>query len=632
MTDALPYRIADRIFEHLAAAGIEHCFYLPGGGAMHLNDALARQTRITPIHCHHEQAAGIAAETYARLHPSGIGLLLVTTGPGATNAITPLAGAAIDSIPLLIIAGQVKQSDRLPPFTPLRQRGVQEVPSLALAAPLAKRVLTLDDPVAVDPLLTLALRELTSGRPGPIWLEVPLNIQGAPYPLPRTPIPPLQPSAPPVPPPPLLAELLAALAESERPLLLVGHGVRIARGQQPLRRLLTRLPLPLVATWLAADLLPHDHPCYLGRVGQFAARAANFAVQNCDLLITLGARLDPTVTAYRPRDFARAARRVHIDIDPHQLAEHPPGALTIVADAAAFLIALDQTLSTAPPSSLPNPDRWGEWRARCADWKVRYPLPELPLSSEAEEADAISSLLSLTPLISEHLPPGITIVTGSSGQAIEVLQAALTLKEGQRLIHTSGLGAMGYGLPAAIGAALANRSAPVLCFESDGSLMLNLQELATLRALNLPILLIILDNRGYGSIRASQRRYFGRLLGVGPETGLYFPDWSRLLAAFDLPSTPIAGKSHLTVALTHHLTHPETLPHALLLPLPPEETLQPRVATHFTPDGQPISMPLEDMTPLLPLETLQREMATPLSPESYRVRAIDPPLSGEKSR
>ena len=307
------YRVADYIADFIADLGIGHVFLLPGGGAMHLVDAVGKHPRLAAVACLHEQACAIAAEAYARINEQ-LGVAMVTTGPGATNAITGVAGAWIESVPLLVISGQVKRADLLE-GAPLRQKGVQEVDIVSLVRPITKYAVTIREPLEIRRELEKAVLLARSGRGGPVWLDVPLDVQGAPVD-PAT-LPGYdQPTSPPAAPTAAqLEQLLELLRAAKRPLLLAGHGVRLAGAATGFRQLAEQLGVPVVTTWNALDLFPYDHPLLVGRPGVVALRAPNFAVQNCDLLISLGSRLDNIITAYHPRGFAREAQKVVVDVD-----------------------------------------------------------------------------------------------------------------------------------------------------------------------------------------------------------------------------------------------------------------------------------------------------------------------------
>lgn len=597
-------RVADWILRRLADEGIRHVFMLPGGGAMYLNDAVACETRLAAVPCHHEQACAIAGEAAGRTGNAGnpgFGVTMVTTGPGATNAITPVAGAWIDSVPMLVLSGQAKRPDRLN-GRPIRQGGVQEVDIVPLVRSITKYAVTLDDPQSVRLHLEQALHLMKSGRPGPVWIDVPLDVQAAPIDpdsLPGWTLPAADTAASPD-----LAAVRALLAQARRPLILAGHGVRLSGAAEAFRQLVDRLQVPTVLTWNALDLLPYEHPLNIGRPGVVAARAANFAVQNCDLLIAVGARLDMIVTAYNPKGFARAARKVVVDVDPNELANKLEMAIDqpLAMDAGAFIGALLDGAETGDTA---------DWRARCTSWKARYTQNEgrvFPPAGPIGHAHFVEAL-------SDAAPENTLIATGSSGLAVEFFYAGFRNKEGQRSFLTSGLGAMGYGLPAAIGACLGNERQPMLAVESDGSLQLNLQELATLAGLKLPVCLFIMNNGGYASIRNTQRNYFeGRYVGSGPASGLLMPDLEKIAETYGLPFLRIDDCADLAGALARA----QALPRPCLIDvrLVADESLQPKCAAIPRADGSIISMPLEDMSPLLPLATLQAEMLVPLLPAS----------------
>ena len=598
------YRVADFIADFVASLGVGHVFLLPGGGAMYLVDAFGKCEGLQTVACLHEQAAAIAAEAYGRIREN-IGVAVVTTGPGATNAVTAVAGAWIESVPMMVISGQVKRADMLGDV-PLRQRGVQEVDIVRMVRGITKYAVTVPRPEDVRIEFDKAVHLACSGRAGPVWIDVPLDVQAAPI----DPqclsgwSPPQDVNARPA----LESEidmLQALLSAAERPVILAGHGVRLAGAASAFRRLVERLGIPVVTTWNALDLLPYDHALLVGRPGVVALRAPNFVVQNCDLLISLGSRLDNVITAYNTRGFARAARKVVVDIDRHEIDKLDMDIdLAVAADAGDFIAAW----AAAEPSSGRS---WSAWVQRCADWKRRYASQP----GADQNRDAPISHYRLVDALSREIAPGTLISTGSSGLAIEVFYTVFRNKEAQRVFLTSGLGAMGYGLPAAIGACLANARQPMVAVESDGSLQLNIQELATLRALDLPIRLVVMNNGGYASIRNTQRNYFdGRFVGTGPEAGLMLPDLARVAACYGLPYFLIDDAKSLDESLRRSLAGPG--PALIDVRLVHDEALAPKVSAMPQRDGSLTSMPLEDMVPLLSIEQLRSEMLVPLSPMS----------------
>ena len=602
-----PYRVADYIADFIAGQGVEHVFLLPGGGAMHLNDAVGKHPRLEVVACHHEQAAAIAAEAYCRINEN-LGVAMVTTGPGATNAVTAVAGAWIESVPLLVISGQVKRADLLR-GAPLRQKGVQEVDIVSVVAPITKYAVTIERPEDIRRELERAVFLARDGRAGPVWLDVPLDVQGAPID-PNT-LEGWQPDQAPAAEldPAVLAQVRGLLEGAQRPLILAGHGVRLSGAANAFRALIESLGVPLVSTWNAMDLLPYEHPLYVGRPGVVALRAPNFAIQNADLLIVIGCRLDNIITAYAPRDFARNARKVVVDVDANEIAKLDMDIdVAITSNAASFIGALVGAVGNA---GFQRP----QWLERCAALKARYgvndgnPFPASGPISHFQFADALS----------DAVPANTLVSTGSSGLAVEVFYTVFRNRPGQRVFLTSGLGAMGYGLPAAIGACFANGRKPMVAVESDGSLQLNLQELATLRGFGLPICLVVMNNGGYASIRNTQRNYFeSRYVGTGPEAGLWMPDLEEVARAYQLPFKRIHDAAELAQGLNEAIA--QLCPMIVEVMLLSNEALSPKVAAIPQADGSMTSMPLEDMSPLLPLEVLEAEMDGRLSPVSRQVR------------
>ncbi len=604
MDEAQTYRVADYLISRLADLGLRDVFFLPGGGAMYLDDALACEKRLNAVACHHEQACGIAAEANGRTNAAGFGVALVTTGPGATNVLTPVAGAWIESLPLLVISGQVKRPDALR-GRPLRQSGVQEVDIVSMVKPVTKYAVTISSPEEARRCFEEAIWHMRNGRAGPVWIDVPLDVQAAP-------IDPLKLVG--FEPPAVasqkkdfleaIAQLQSILSNAKRPLLIAGHGVRISGAAEHFRELADKVGIPCVFTWNATDLLPEQHPLYVGRPGVVAARAPNFAVQNCDCLISIGCRLDNIITAFNPKGFARAAQKVVIDVDENELARHEMKVdLPIHADAQDFLAAWLRAAPTAGD--------WQDWRERCIDWKVRYPA----LDGRVFSSDGPISHFQFVDVLSDVIPENRLVITGSSGLAVEVVYTAFRNKPGQRMFLTSGLGSMGYGLPAAIGACIGADREPTICIESDGSLMLNLQELAVLKAQDLPIVLVIMNNNGYASIRNTQKNYFsGRYLGTGPSSGLHIPDFVAMAEAIGIKASRINKASDLADGLARAIAMKG--PYIVEVCLQNDEVLSPKCAAIPQPDGSMLSMPLEDMSPLLPLEQLRAEMLVDLDSRS----------------
>jgi acetolactate synthase-1/2/3 large subunit len=588
-------RLSDYVVAFIARQGVKHVFLVTGGGAMYLNDSLARAEAIEPVCNAHEQASAIAAEAYAKA-TGHLGVAMVTTGPGGTNAVTGVAGAWLDSTPTLFVSGQVKRSDRM--FDAqgqprgMRQLGVQEVDIVAIVRPITKYAVTVLDPRDIRYHLEKAVFLARSGRPGPVWIDLPLDVQSAPIedadslrgfdPAELGPAPGIEGLRAQV------AAVAAAFARAERPLIFVGNGVRLARAEAAFQRLRETLRVPVAATWCAADLVPSDDPLFVGRPGAVAARGANFALQNCDFLLGLGLRLDFAITGYAPERLARAAHKVLVDIDPAELAKLSPYIdQPIVADAGAFLDELlRQTEAIAPR------DR-SAWADRCATWKTRYPVV-----TDAHRAGRPVSIYRLAEVIGSVTAPEDLLVSGSSGSGIEIFLLACPTRTGQRIYHTAGLGSMGFALPSAIAVCLAAGRRRTVCVDGDGGFQFNIQELETVARLRLPIKFFVLNNNGYASIRASQRNWFGQArIGCDAQTGLTIPDLSRIASAYGLQSAAIDDQLDLPAAVRAVL---ETEgPVVCDVRVIPEESREPRLASMQRADGSLVSKPLEDLFPFL---------------------------------
>lgn len=599
-------RLADYVFEHLKSLGIDAVFMVSGGGAMYLCDAVGT-SGLKFVPNHNEQASSISAEAYARVNEF-LGVALVTTGPGSTNAITGVAGAWIESVPLLVISGQVKRAD-MKGETGVRQMGPQEVDIISMVSSITKFAKTVMDPADIKHDLKRAIHEATTGRRGPVWLDIPLDVQAAdidPDSLQDFTPPAEQTAAADIP----FDQILAELARAERPIILAGHGIRLAQAAEPFRRLVEQLHIPVVSTWNSMDLIPATHPLMVGKPGVVALRASNMAVQSADLLITIGARLDNVVTAFNPACFGRNARKVVVDIDTNELAKFKHDIeLKVQADAKVFIEGL-----IAKSEGLNTPDR-ADWLDRCQALKARYRIAD---GQDLPEKGEISHFL-MVKTMSEEFPEDGLIVTGSSGLAVEFFYTGFETKPGQRVFLTSGLGAMGYGLPAMLGAGIAlGGDTPFIGVESDGSLMMNLQELFTLRAQNLPVRIFVMNNNGYASIRATQRNYFdSRFVGTNEGSKLWIPDIADLAKAAKIDYLSVSDGADLRARIRETLAHPG--PVICDIKLCEDEALWPKSAAMPQKDGGMLSMPLEDMSPLLPLEELREAVIGDLDPASLHV-------------
>jgi acetolactate synthase-1/2/3 large subunit len=596
-------KLSDYVIDFLIRRGVKHVFMLPGGGAMHLNDSLGARAGEIEFICNlHEQASAMAAETYAKAI-RGLGVCMVTTGPGGTNTVTGVAGAWLDSTPVLFISGQAKRPD-LKGDSGVRQVGLQEVDIVSVVSPLTKYAVTVMNPEKIRMILEKAVYEAIHGRPGPVWIDIPLDVQAATID-PDT----LEPFIPPsrvesVGLSEKVSRTIELLNQSERPLTLTGNGIRLAHAEGEFRKLIDLLQIPILATWLAVDLFSYDDPLYLGKPGTVAPRGVNFALQNCDLLLVIGSRLDMTLTAYAPQHLARGAKKVMVDIDPAELRKLASYTeVSIEADAGDFL---REFLNQG--AAVQKRDR-SAWWDRCLTWKKAWPIVE----DSMRKPDQLVSVYNLGDILSEELKEDELIVSGSSGSGIEIFQHVLRLKKGQRLFHTTALGSMGYGLPAAIGACIGAGLRETVCVDGDGGIQMNIQELATVEHLGLPIKLFILSNEGYSSIRTSQKRWFGRVTAADASTGMKLPDITKVAAAYGLPTHRITDQANLRDEVRKVLDTPG--PIVCEVCCQPEEPRVPSTASGQRKDGSLYSKPLEDLWPFLDREEFLANMIVPALPE-----------------
>ena len=598
-------KLSDYVVRFIAEQGVRHVFLVTGGGAMHLNQSLGAQDAVEFVCNSHEQASAICAEAYAKA-TNHLGVCMVTTGPGGTNAVTGVAGAWLDSTPTLFISGQVKRPDRMfdGEGRPLgmRQLGVQEVDIVSIVKAITKYAVTVLDPLEIRYHLEKAVYLALHGRPGPVWIDIPLDVQAFPIEDPST----------------LrgfdsaelaenegganlteeVSQLIEKLNEAQRPLLFAGNGIRLAHAEDEFQQLRDVLRVPTVATWCAADLVPSSDPTYVGRPGAVAARGANFALQNCDFLLAIGARLDFAITGYAPQNLAREAHKVAVDIDAAELKKlHPHLQQPICADAKLFLRELLRQRDSIRPG-----DR-SEWDSRCAAWKTRYPV----ITEEHRKPEGKVSIFHLAEVIGEESDKDDLLVSGSSGSGIEIFLLACPTRNGQRIYHTAGLGAMGYGLPMALAVCVGGNHRRTILVDGDGGFQFNIQELETVSRLKLPVKLFVLNNNGYASIRASQTGYFGKpSIGCDPSTGLTIPELGKVAAAYNIPSIVIPDQRNLREEVRRVLSMEG--PVVVDVHVIPDEMRAPRLQSYQRPDGSMVSRPLEDMFPFLPREEFLANM------------------------
>ncbi len=596
-------RLADYVAQTLVRHGVRHVFLVTGGGAMHLNDAIGRRPELAYVCCHHEQACAMAAEAYARVS-NGVGVINVTTGPGGINALNGVFGAFTDSIPLLVISGQVKRETLLTTHHltgKLRQLGDQEVDIVAMARNITKFAVMIEDPGTIRYHLERALHLATSGRPGPCWIDIPIDVQA-------TQIDPdslrgYDPAEDEVPKSGLLREqcreVVRRLSEAQRPVLLVGSGLHLSGAQADFEKVIRRLGIPVTTAWTAIDAIASDDPLYCGRPGVLGGRAGNFCVQNADLVIVLGSRLPIRQVSYNWASFARHAFKIQVDIDRAEL-EKPvmirPD-LGIEADCGDFLRALLEELGSWDAS------RCVKWVAWCRERLEKY-RAVLPRQRDPERP---INPYHFVEVLFRHLGPRDLVACGDASASVITFQAA-HIRFGQRVFSNAGSASMGYDLPAAVGAAFARPDARTICLAGEGSVMLNLQELQTVVHHRLPIKIIVLNNGGYLSIRSTQKNFFNRLVGEGPESGVTFPDFVRVGEAFGLPSIRLENPS-FAEALARFLAEPG--PGLAEVILDPEQLFEPKLSSRQLADGRMVTANLEDMAPFLDRDELKSNLLYP---------------------
>lgn len=584
-------KVADYIAARLQHWGLTDCFTVTGGGAMHLNDAFGEQPGISVTYCHHEQACAMAAEAYARVagRPAVVN---VTSGPGGINALNGVFGAFTDSVPMVVVAGQVRRDTMTTSagLDDLRQLGDQEVRTIGLVAGITTWSALVSHPDDVPRLVDEAVLAATRGRPGPVWLDVPVDVQGsqidadpaAPLPL-ATSHADVDPSS--------IAAVLDLIAAAQRPVILAGTGVRCADAVADFRRLVDLLGVPVTTAW-THDLIPGDHPLYAGRPGTIGTRAGNFVLQAADVVVVLGSRLNIRQVSYNWDSFASDATLVWVDIDPAELDKPYVSAdLPIVADLSAFIPALAS--AAAERGWTHDHEVWVSW---CQAIRARYE----PRDDDYADRPGGINPYHLVGALSELLDGRHVVVSGDATACIVPFQR-LQIRDGMRLFSNSGCASMGYDLPAAIGAAVAAPGRPVICLAGDGSIMMNLQELQTLSASDHDVLVVILDNGGYLSIKQTQRNFFGREHGASPESGVTFPDFAAVATAFGLATTVLEPGGTWRDGLRAAVA--ASGPRVVVAHLDRDQEFEPRLKSRMV-GGVISTPPLDDMFPHLPDEEL----------------------------
>ena len=599
-------KLSDYVIKYLEQLGISHMFMLPGGGAMHLNDSLGNSKKIEYVVCLHEQACAIAAEAYARV-TNKPGLLMVTTGPGGTNALTGVTAAYIESTPMIVLSGQVKRADMIN-GQGIRQQGMQEVDIISMAKPVTKYAALVEEPEDIKYHLDRALYEATSGRKGPVWLDIPLDVQATMIDetklrgwKPETVFKTEQEKQH-----ALLEkqvfEVIDHLNASKRPVLLAGNGIRLSGGRGVFEKLIRALQIPVLTTWNGIDLIEEEDPLFFGRPGGMGQRYANFVQQNSDFYLAVGARMNLLQTGYNFDGFARAAYKVMVDIDGNELHKiNVRPQLAIEADAKEFM----ELLLAHKDRIEKRDDR--EWLAYAKRMKEAYPV----VTDEARNQKELVNTYALLDTITEQMSAEDIYVSGSSGTCIDVSMQTFRVKKGQRVFCTKGLASMGFGVPATIGACLAGGRRRTVCVNGDGGFQMNIQELETIRRLNLPIKIFVLNNQGYAQIHATQKNIFrGHYVACDADSHLTLSPISAVAAAYGLKTVQIHSNAELEEKVREALAYDGPVICETMVPI--DLSAFPKQVSYKRSDGQMESLPLEYMNPPLAQEEFEQNMLIPL--------------------
>jgi len=592
-------KLSEYVAQKIAELGTRHVFMVTGGGAMHLNHSFGTHPQIECIFNHHEQACAMAAEAYYRYN-NALPLVNVTSGPGGTNAITGVYGAFVDSIGMVVISGQVKYETtvRSTGLT-LRQYGDQELDIEELVRPITKYCAMVTDPNSIRYHLEKAYCLAQNGGPGPCWLDIPLDVQAAK--IDETALQAFDPSEELEPWKAVnidhvADEILDRISKAQRPVLFVGSGVRLSGQHKSLAKLVQKLGIPVVTAWNAHDAIPDNEPYYVGRPGTVGDRSGNFAVQNSDLLLILGSRLNIRQVSYNWTSFAREAFKIWVDIDELELKKpNVKPQMPVNADLADLIPVL---LSSSYEKDKHAHREWLSW---CIARKNKYPV----VQQNFWDNDKVNPYCFIKSLF-EQLPEDQIVVAGNGSACVVGFQAA-DLKPGQRIWTNSGCATMGYDLPAAIGACKASGGKDIICLAGDGSIMMNLQELQTIIGLNLPIKIFIINNSGYVSIFQTQRNFFNGIeVGGGPKSGVSFPDFSKLSDAFGYPFIRCEKHEDLEASIAKTLKIDG--PAICELMIDEYQVFAPKLGAKQHPDGRISSPPLEDLSPFLSREELKENM------------------------
>lgn len=594
-------KLSNYVAQFLVDHGIDTVFTVTGGGAMHLNDGLGHQEGLHCVYQHHEQACAIAGEAYARMH-NKIGAVCVTTGPGGTNAITGVVGGWLDSIPMLVISGQVRY-DTTARSTGLgiRAMGDQEFDICRAVECMTKYCEMVIEPNDIRYCLEKALYLAQTGRPGPCWLDIPLNVQGA-Y-IETGKLRGFDPSEcadehPKIPSAEMIRSILEKIKSAKRPVINAGNGIRISGGHEEFCRLVEKLNMPVVTGWNSIDLIADEHPLYVGRGGIMGDRAGNFAIQNSDLVLSLGSRLSIRQVGYNYKTWAREAYTIVVDVDSEELKKPTIHVdMPVCADVKDVMRLMNEELGESVLSADPF------WLEKCAHWKKTYPV----VQPKHYEQKGPANVYAFIKEVSRVLPEGYVTVVGN-GSACVVGSHGYEIKKGQRFIINSAIASMGYDLPAAIGACVAEGGKEIVCLSGDGSIQMNIQELQTIRTNRLPIKIFVINNNGYHSIRQTQTNFFGEpYVGIGPQShDLEFPDMEKIAYAYGYPF--FRCESNETLADTIAQVFQTEGAVICEVVVSTDQNFEPKSATRRLEDGTLVSPSLEDLAPFLDREIFLEEM------------------------
>jgi len=610
-------RLADYVAGFLVDHGVTDVFSVVGGGAMHLNDALGHCDGLKITYNHHEQACAIAAEAYARLD-NRIAAVCVTTGPGGTNALTGVVCGWLDSIPMFILSGQVRYDTTArcalrTTGAELRAMGDQEYDIVKSVEPMTKYAVMIEDPRDIRYALEKAWHLATTGRPGPVWIDIPVNYQGM---LIETDdlsgYDPAEDDAslPPAVDDRLVEAVLRKIAGAKRPVFHAGYGIRLSGGYDAFRAVADKLNIPVVTYWNAIDLIEDDHPLYCGRAGNMGDRPGNWAIQNADLILAVGTRISIRQVGYNWKTWARAAEVIMVDVDPNELKKHTLHVeMPVWADAKDFLTRLN----TAADAFGAPVFRGTDWIAACQGWKRDYPVV---LPRHWAENGETANVYAFIRYLSSRLPED-SLTAVSNGACCVAGHQAYIIRKGSRFANNSAIASMGYGLPAAIGTCVSGGRRETICLEGDGSIMMNLQELQTILTNRLPIKIFMTNNNGYHSIRITQTNLFGHhtKVGIGPESGdLSFPEFEKIATAFGYRYLGAHSNAEMMAAVDEALAMEG--PVFVEIFTDTKQVWEPKSSTKRLEDGTLVSPPLEDLAPFLPREELEKIMFIPLIDEN----------------